>query len=113
MNRGWKILMWVVLGIAIFALFTLVTQMLWNWLVPALFSGPAITFWQALGLLVLSKILFSGLGGKGHCHRHHPGSHWKHRLHDKFSSMTSEEKEAFKKKMWQKWCSHPKNDPEQ
>ena len=48
------------------------TMLLWNWLVPTLFNGPAITFIQALGLLVLSKILLSG------GHRRHWGS-WSHR----------------------------------
>jgi hypothetical protein len=30
---------------------------LWNWLVPELFNGPTITFWQSAGLFVLSNIL--------------------------------------------------------
>ena len=38
------------------------TMYLWNWLVPLLFHGPVVTFLQALGLLVLSKILFGGFG---------------------------------------------------
>ena len=33
---------------------------LWNWLMPAMFGLQTVTFWQALGLLVLSKILFGG-----------------------------------------------------
>ena len=42
---------------------------LWNWLIPELFNGPVLTYWQTLGLLVLSKILFSGLGGGRSSHR--------------------------------------------
>jgi hypothetical protein len=42
-----------------------VVMHLWNWLVPALFGWRQITFWQALGLLVLSRILFGNLGGGG------------------------------------------------
>ena len=38
---------------------------LWNWLLPALFGWRQITFWQALGLLALCRILFGGLGGSG------------------------------------------------
>ena len=38
---------------------------LWNWLVPELFNGPELTYWQTLGLFILSKILFSGIGGGG------------------------------------------------
>ena len=41
------------------------TMYLWNWLMPLLFKLPAITFLQAIGLLVLSKILFGGFRGRG------------------------------------------------
>ena len=52
-----------VLGLLAITLLGVVTMLLWNWLVPDLFNGPVITYWQALGLLVLSKILFWGWGG--------------------------------------------------
>jgi hypothetical protein len=39
-----------------------VVMHLWNWLLPMLFGWRQITFWQALGLLVLCRILFGGLG---------------------------------------------------
>src|SRR2546429_4161185 len=38
---------------------------LWNWLLPPLFGWRLITFWQALGLLLLCRILFGGWGGSG------------------------------------------------
>lgn len=110
MKRGWRILMWVIIGIGILIVFGLVTQYLWNWLVPTLFNGPFISFWQALGLILLSKILFSGLGHKCHHHSHGDGHPWKQRLHEKFSAMSPEEREAFKKKMWDKWCSRGESD---
>ena len=94
--------MWALFGIAIVTLFTFVTQQLWNWLIPGLFNGPSLTFWQTAGLLILSKILFSGIGGKHH--GHHRGYYWKRKLHNKFSSMTSEEREEFKRRMREKWC---------
>jgi hypothetical protein len=40
-----------------------VVALLWNWLLPPLFGFPQVTFWQALGLLVLARILFGRLGG--------------------------------------------------
>lgn len=40
--------------------FTALVMYLWNWLMPEIFGLTSITFWQALGLLVLSKILFGG-----------------------------------------------------
>ena len=46
-----------------------VTMGLWNALMPAIFKLPTIGFWQALGLLLLSRILLKG--GAGHAgHRH-------------------------------------------
>lgn len=109
MKRGGKILLWVLFGILVVALVTFVTQQLWNWLIPVLFGGPVITFWQMLGLLVLSKVLLGGFA-KGH----HKGSHnWKMRAHNKFSSLSPDERESIKQKMWEKWCRpHDENDPE-
>src|SRR5262245_10019593 len=42
-----------------------VVRLLWNWLLPPLFGWREITFWQALGLLALCRILFGGLGSRG------------------------------------------------
>ena len=35
-------------------------MLLWNWLMPEIFGLPSITYWQALGLLVLCHLLFKG-----------------------------------------------------
>jgi hypothetical protein len=43
-----------------------VVMHLWNWLLPPLFGWRTLTFWQALGLLALCRILFGGLGRHGH-----------------------------------------------
>jgi len=42
-----------------------VVMRLWNWLLPAIFGWRQITFWQALGILLLARILFGRLGGHG------------------------------------------------
>ena len=42
-----------------------VVMLLWNWLLPSLFGWPRITFWQAFGILALSRILFGGCGFRG------------------------------------------------
>ena len=60
-----------------------VVQLLWNWLLPPLFGWRQITFWQALGLLALCRILFGGFGGHGFCR-----SNSRHR--------TPEERERFR-----------------
>lgn len=54
------------------ALIIFITMSLWNWLIPVLFKGPIVTFWQTAGLIVLSKIFFSGFG-QGHGGRRNPG----------------------------------------
>ena len=67
-----------VVSIGLFSLiFGWLAMVLWNWLMPMLFGLKSITYWQAFGLLILSKLLFSGIGGH---HRHH-GPHWGHHLH--------------------------------
>jgi hypothetical protein len=99
MKRGVKIFGFVLLGAALIALFTWVTQLLWNWLVPELFGGPAISFWQTLGLLALSKILFSGLGRGGRHGGHRWGTHWRR----KWASMTPEERERYREEIRQKY----------
>lgn len=109
MKKGIWIGKMVVLGIIAIVAFTLVTMYLWNWLVPVLFSGPQINFWQTIGLLVLSKILFSGFG-KGKSHDHGP---WRGYWKEKWSGMTPEERERFKQKMKNKWCYPPTSTSEQ
>jgi|CXWL01.1.fsa_nt_gi hypothetical protein len=66
-----KVLALVVIGVAAMGL---VVMALWNWLIPGLFAGGReIGYAQALGVLLLSKILFGGFGGhggRGRLHRH-------------------------------------------
>jgi hypothetical protein len=70
---------------------------LWNCLVPELFHGPVITFCQALGLLVLSKILFGGFGKMGCCGGSwNNKTHWRAKFEEKLAGMTPEEREKFK-----------------
>ncbi len=70
---------------------------LWNWLTPALFGWHTVTFWQALGLLALCRILFGGfrLGG-GH---RHMGGPWRFRMQGRWNRMSDEEKAAFRRRM--------------
>lgn len=46
-------------------LFGVVVQHLWNGLLPDLFGFPLVDFWQAVGLVILSRLLFGGMGPKG------------------------------------------------
>ncbi|MGX5820439.1 hypothetical protein ACWKWU_19745 [Chitinophaga lutea] len=63
MKKAIKILCFIALGVAFVTALGFGTMYLWNWLVPTLFKGPVVTFWQALGLLLLCKLLF-GFPGK-------------------------------------------------
>ena len=90
----------VVFGILGMIVFTYLVMLLWNWLVPELFSGPVLTYWQTLGLLVLSKILFSGIGGgskssrSGHSHDHRwkKSDKWKKKFEEKMNGMADDKK---------------------
>ena len=72
-----------------------VVSRLWNWLLPPLFGWPVITFWQALGLLLLCRILFGGFGFRGGP-RHHIGRRMRERMSERWASMTPEERERFR-----------------
>ena len=98
-----------VLGLLAITLLGLVTMLLWNWLIPDLFNGPVITYWQALGLLALSKILFWGWSGKRHLQAPGATPYWKHRFYEKFSNMPAEQREEFKRRMKEKWCGFEKS----
>jgi hypothetical protein len=76
-----------------------VVMLLWNWLLPGLFGWHQITFWQGLGLLVLSRILFGNFGG-GHGGNHH-GPH-RHR-DENWERMTPEEREKLRHEMRSRW----------
>jgi hypothetical protein len=68
---------------------------LWNWLLPGLFGWKTIGFWQALGLLVLCRMLFGGFGGRGK-RRGPRGERWE--------KMTPEEREKFRENLRRSRC---------
>lgn len=93
-NRLLKGLKIAFFGILAVSLATLVVMSLWNVLMPAIFAVKAITFWQALGLLVLSKILFGGFRGFAG-----GGPGGRRRMMERWEKMTPEEREKFKQGM--------------
>lgn len=85
--------------ILILAVTSVIVMLLWNALIPAIFSGPVISYWQAAGLLLLSKILFGSMGrGFGKRHHHYPDEMWKQKLKAKYEAMSPEEQEKFRSK---------------
>lgn len=81
----------VLFGALALIVFGFVTMSLWNWLMTALFGLTRIGFWQALGLVVLSRILFGGFR-HGSWHHHH----WRERLLARWEQMTPEEREKLR-----------------
>lgn len=87
---------------AFLALVGFVVMNLWNYLLPGILHVTAITFWQALGIFVLCKILF-GFGRGGH--RMHGGAPWmRNKMEERFKNMSPEEREKFKAKMKDHFC---------
>jgi hypothetical protein len=98
MRHKAKFILWPTLFLVAIAAVSFLVMLLWNAIVPALFTSvPAINYLQALGLLVLCRILFGGLRGHGgwrgrmHGHRHGHG----HGRWAKWQAMTPEEREQF------------------
>ncbi len=89
----------VILGIGVFGL---VVMSLWNAILPAVLGVKAISFMQALGILVLSKILFGGFGGGGGGMGHRR-QQWNQQMKDKWTAMNPEEREKFKAE-WKNRC---------
>lgn len=81
-------------GIAVFiALGAEIVKLLWNWLLPPLFGWRTIGFWQALGLLVLCRILFGGLAPARGARMH--------------SRLTPEEREQMRRRWRERWGFGP------
>ena len=80
-------------------LFSWVVMLLWNGILPKVLSVNTITFWQALGILVLSKILFGGFkGGNRRPESHHKYNQdslnrWMHMSREEREKMRAEWKE--------------------
>jgi hypothetical protein len=54
------IVMGILIGLAILAIFTVIFRWLWNTTMPDVFGVKSLTFWQALKILILAGILFGG-----------------------------------------------------
>jgi hypothetical protein len=76
---------------------------LWNWLLPTLFGWRQITFWQAVGLLALCRILFGGWSGSGHGPRSNIRRRIDQRMAERWEGMTPEEREKFRQS-WRSRC---------
>lgn len=96
MKKNWRFMgvKFLLFAIVAFVVFGFVVMALWNWLMPPIFGWRMITFWQALGLLALSRILFGGFRGGPRV-----GRQWRRRMFERWAQMTPEEREKFRQDM--------------
>jgi hypothetical protein len=109
MLRGLKIVAFVIVATVVFGF---VVMWLWNWLMPALFGLKTITFVQALGLFLLSKILLGGFhrhGGRGRWQKRR----WNQQMVERWMAMSEEERAKFRAGMKGGWpCGGRRRDAE-
>ena len=83
--------LFIPLVLVAFVGFGFITMHLWNSLMPVIFHLPEVTFWQIIGLMILSRLVIGGFGGHGRGH-----NHCRREFHEKWEKMTPEEREQFK-----------------
>jgi hypothetical protein len=99
-GRGGRFLFFPLVAVVMVLVLGAVVRLLWNMILPSIVHAEPITYWQAVGLLLLCRILFGnfppgrrGPGFKG------GGGPWK----DKLMHMTAEEREKFREE-WRRRC---------
>ena len=105
------ILKFAVLGTLFAAALGFAVMTLWNCLIPDLFHGPVVTFWQAIGLILLGKLLFGWHGG-GHGWKNRGPEQWRKKMQDRMQHMTPEEREKMRQRLkscmparrWSNWA---------
>src|SRR5689334_1491566 len=107
MTRGKKKLFWIalaaILGIALFIFIGgEIVMRLWNWLLPMLFGWRQITFWQAIGILALCRVLFGSHGFRGPV-RSSFRRRMQERMAERYATMTPEERERLRQS-WRGRC---------
>ena len=88
MNNFWvsKVIKTVVFVAAFLLVMGTVVMALWNWLMPSIFNLPPLDLGQAIGLLLLARVLSGGF---------------------RLGLMGSKEDWAQKKEMWEKFSNMP------
>ncbi|TDH26224.1 hypothetical protein EXU57_12100 [Segetibacter sp. 3557_3] len=102
-----KVAGFILVALAAILLLSFVVMSLWNGVLVKVVPVSPVSFGQALGIFVLSKILFSGFKGRGWGNR----GRWSQQLKDKWQMMTPEEQQKFKQD-WRNRCSRWSTRPE-
>ena len=98
-----RFLFFILIGAVAIFVFGGLVMFLWNNILAVVLKISTITFLQALGILLLSKILFSGFRGGGRGWRGYGSHSWKVNMPEKWAAMTPEEREKFKEQ-WRRRC---------
>lgn len=78
---AFKVVMGIIAIVAFAFLIGYGVMLLWNWLIPEIFGVTPITYWQAVGILVLVKVLFGGFAGNKPKRGHRgPRNHWRRKM---------------------------------
>jgi len=88
-----RVLKVAAIAIVAFTVFGFVVTHLWNYLMPGLFGLRTVTFWQAVGLMVLGRLLIGGFGPR------FGGAPWRRHMAVRWDKMTPEEREKFREGM--------------
>lgn len=101
-GRGGKFIFFPIIGAGMVLLFGAIVRLLWNAIMPDITHASRITYWQAVGLLVLCRILVGGFGRGGMRGRGpmgNRGAEWR----DKWMKMTPDEREQLRHQ-WKERC---------
>ena len=86
-----RFILFPLIGVAVLAVFSTAVMLLWNFVVPGIFGLATINFWQALGLFLLTHILFGHFPGR----RGMPHGKGMNPFRAKWEKMTPEERKKF------------------
>jgi hypothetical protein len=91
----------IVLAVVLAFLFAIFVMWLWNWIMPEISDGAikTIGFWEAFGVVLLAKLLFGGIGCKGHDHKDQKKKKDRHD-NNEFNKIKREIKKEFSKNDW-------------
>jgi len=93
-------LIFLLCPILIFLAVAWIVMLLWNCLLPEIMGFKTVTFWQASGILILSKILFGGFHGKfGRGMRDFK----ERKMRERMNGLSPEERDKFKQ-VWKSRC---------
>ncbi|MBU2511497.1 hypothetical protein KJ966_09160 [bacterium] len=75
-NKIVRIIGWALVGVVVAVLIAFIfgwaVQFLWSLTLTPLFGFQMPTYWQAVGLIILARIIFGGFGHGKHSDKNHP-----------------------------------------